>query len=674
MFEGKGTVECYEILVDKLNKLVDQYVPKTKVKTQQRCLWLNRKVKKAIRKRNKKWKLYTTTKNDTDYKRYKQCRNLVVKELRKARKTFECKLAADIKYNPKSFYRYVRTKTKSKDRVGPLKDSQGSIIDDDQSMCDTLNNFFASVFTKEDTQNVPEVVNILNGENSQMLCATEITFEDVFNKIIKLKDGKAPGDDGFVPEFLKNLASVISVPLSVIYNKSIVEGVVPQDWKRANVTPLFKKGSRSDPGNYRPVSLTSYLGKILESILKEIIVGHLLSHSLINTSQHGFLPKKSCLTNLLEFLEYITDAVDRGKPVDVIYLDFQKAFDKVPHERLLNKLKAHGISGRILKWIGEWLKGRQQRVVLNGRVSSWLFVTSGVPQGSILGPLLFLIYINDIDSGIVNKLLKFADDTKLVGTVSSEVEIEQLRSDIKRLYDWSVDWQMLFNSDKCKTLHIGYANAITDYFLGDVVVKTVKEEKDLGIIIHHSLKTSSQCVAAANSANKILGMINRTIVNKDTRIILKLYQSLVRPKLEYCIQAWRPYLQKDIDLMEKVQRRATRMMTKDKNLSYHDRLKKFGLTTLETRRLRGDLIEVFKFFKGYYNVDFNKFFQLSSTHLRGHKLKMYKPRVHLDIRKYFFSVRVIDEWNSIPASILNCTTVETFKKNIDCLFKNRGYI
>ena len=164
------------------------------------------------------------------------------------------------------------------------------------------------------------------------------------------------------------------------------------------------------------------------------------------------------------------------------------------------------------------------------------------------------------------------------------------------------------------------------------------------------------------------------MTNKDSKILLKLYQSLVRPKLEYCVQAWGPYLQKDINLLEKVQRRATRMMANDKSLSYYDRLKKFGLTTLETRRLRGDLIDVYKLFKGYDDVDFNVFFKLSSTHLRGHELKIYKTRTQLDVRKYFFSIRVIDEWNSLPESVIHSNTVNTFKAKTDCLFKNRGYI
>ena len=212
------------------------------------------------------------------------------------------------------------------------------------------------------------------------------------------------------------------------------------------------------------------------------------------------------------------------------------------------------------------------------------------------------------------------------------------------------------------------------YYLGSDIIKAEEEERDLGVIINKTLKSSSQCAAAARSANITLGMINRTFVNKDSKILLKLYQSLVRPKLEYCVQAWRPYLRKDVELLEKVQRRATRMMVTDKSLIYEERLKRLGLTTLETRRLRGDLIEVFKIFKGFDNVKWTDFFTLSTTRLRGHDFKLYKPQVHLNVRKYFFSVRIIEEWNRLPASLINCATVGLFKKKIDCYFKNRGYI
>ena len=173
-------------------------------------------------------------------------------------------------------------------------------------------------------------------------------------KISKLKQDKAPGDDGITPKFLKEVADEIAEPLTEIFNKSVSEGVVPQDWKIANVTPIFKKGTKLDSGNYRPVSLTSHIGKFLESLIRDAIINHLSQNRLINESQNGFRYKKSCLTNLLEYLEYVVNQVDAGDPVDVIYLDFQKAFDKVPHRRLLQKLRAHGITGSIINWIENW--------------------------------------------------------------------------------------------------------------------------------------------------------------------------------------------------------------------------------------------------------------------------------------------------------------------------------
>jgi hypothetical protein len=310
----------------------------------------------------------------------------------------------------------------------------------------------------------------------------------------------------------------------------------------------------------------------------------------------------------LEFLEFVTNYIDQGYPIDVIYLDFQKAFDKVPHKRLMSKINALGIEEEVFNWITDWLKDREQRVVLLGSNSKWTRVKSGVPQGSVLGPLLFLIYINDIDDSVCSNLLKFADDTKVFSVVPTKNDIDRLQQDLLNLCNWSQDWLMLFNVDKCKVMHIGLNNSKANYEMNGKYLEEVTEERDLGVIFQNDLKCSRQCLKAVNTANKVLGMIKRSFSVRDKDVILQLYKSLVRPHLEYSIQAWRPHFQKDIDLIEGVQRRATKLISDLKDKSYENRLRILNLTTLETRRLRGDLIEVFKIFKGFDNLDPTVFF------------------------------------------------------------------
>ena len=234
-------------------------------------------------------------------------------------------------------------------------------------------------------------------------------------------------------------------------------------------------------------------------------------------------------------------------------------------------------------------------MVLNGAKSDWSHVKSGVPQGSVLGPILFTIYINDIDCNITSNLLKFADDTKLYRKITSIDDAHAIQNDLRTMCKWSVDWQMLFNVEKCKTLHIGTHNLHYDYFIGDNLLDSTNEENDLSVLINPALSCSKHCARAAKRANCILGQIKRTFTHKSATVVKKLYTSLVRPRLEYCTQACRPWLQQDVNLLESVQRRMTRLIPgwADK-YTYEQRLRKLHLTTIETRRLRADLIEVFK--------------------------------------------------------------------------------
>jgi hypothetical protein len=364
-------------------------------------------------------------------------------------------------------------------------------------------------------------------------------------------------------------------------------------------------------------------------------------------------------------LDKVTGCVDAGSNVDAIFLDFAKAFDKVPHERLLLKLKSHGIEGKIAKWIREWLRDREQRVCIGGERSGWRKVTSGVPQGSVLGPVLFLIYINDLDNGVRNWILKFADDTKIFGAVDSDGNRKGLQEDLDNLVRWSEEWQMLFNTSKCKVMHIGKKNQQGKYSMNGKELEVVQHERDLGIDISNDLKVSTQCMQAYSRANRMLGLIKRTICNKSREIMLQLYKTLVRPHVEFCTAAWMPHYKKDKELIEKMQHRFTRMIVGMKGMEYDRRLDELGLWSLEERRNRSDLIEVYKMATGLSKLRLETFFQLNSTGItRGHSLKMRKQRNATDIRQHFFSSRVVNRWNELDGDIVTAASLNSFKSGL----------
>ena len=369
------------------------------------------------------------------------------------------------------------------------------------------------------------------------------------------------------------------------------------------------------------------------------------------------------LNKYVMFLEDVTRCVDEGSTVDIIYLGFKKAFDKVPHQRLLLKLKAHGIGNGMMNWIEKWLIDRRQRVVVDGEVSNWNSVLSEVPQGPVLGPVLFLIYINDLDDDITSKVLKFADDTKVFRKIKSDADRQHLQVDLNKLIEWSEKWQMLFNFRKCKSLHTGHGNEDAQNTMSDTVINTTL--KELGLTIIADMKVSQQCGIAVAKGNQILGLIRRNKVYKEKELIIPLYTTIVSPHLEYCIQAWRPYRKKDIDMLERVQGRTTKVIQKLRNISYEMRLKECGLTTLETRRLRGDQIQVFKILNRYENIDRNKFFTVKEDRrTRGHGVALAKKQSRLDIRTFSFSQRTVNEWNRLLADCVGTSRVNIFKNKI----------
>uniref|UniRef100_A0A803JXN3 Reverse transcriptase domain-containing protein n=1 Tax=Xenopus tropicalis TaxID=8364 RepID=A0A803JXN3_XENTR len=398
-----------------------------------------------------------------------------------------------------------------------------------------------------------------------------ITQEEIHKRLEHVKVNKGPGPDGIHPRVLNELSAVIAKPLHIIFQDSLRFGMVPRDWRIANVVQLFKKGSRSQPENYRPVSLTSVVGKLLEGVIRDRIVEYIAVHNTISLCQHGFMRNRSCQTNLVAFYEEVSRNLDAGMAVDVIYLDFAKAFDTVPHRRLMIKLRNIGLEHNICNWIENWLKDRVQRVVVNRTFSNWASVVSGVPQGSVLGPLLFNLFINDLEVGIESTVSIFADDTKLCKTISSMQDAAALQSDLTKLENWAANWKMRFNVDKCKVMHFGRNNINANYLLNSSVLGASLMEKDLGVFVDHKLSNSRQCHSVATTANKVLSCIKKGIDSRDENIFLPLYRSLVRPHLEYAVQFWAPVLKKDINELERVQRRATKLVKGMEDLSYEVR-------------------------------------------------------------------------------------------------------
>ena len=615
------------------------------------------------------------SKTKEDHLIYTRARNKVKTLVRKNKNLYELNLAQNCKTNPKSIWKYIRSKTTFKENIASLYDNQSVCKSDNQDKAEILADTFEKVFSIDTGSCTPKNTQV---ELDIVLEDPFINRNDVYKILSKLDESKSPGDDNMHPYFLKETAWEISRPLQLLFNQSTSLGKLPDDWKTARVTAIYKKGNRHVPSNYRPISLTSVICKTLENILRTKLMTFLIGNKLISDKQYGFLPGKSCALQLLNFLDDLTLANDQSKQITTIYLDFEKAFDKISHSALIFKLESMGVSNWLLAWVKDFLSDRTMYVTVGEGKSQKRKVTSGVPQGSVLGPVLFLCYINDLPENVVySKTLLFADDTKIYIQINSPDDIINLQADINNITKWCTKWQMQLNCNKCKVINFNNNNIQADIILANTPLPVVNSEEDLGVIFDDTLTFESHINKILKKANSMLYLLRRNFNFNDIKIFKLLFTALVRSQIEYSMPVWYPYKISDIKQIESVQRKATKFLPSLKNIPYQQRLKILKLPSIQYRRLRGDMIFLYKLINNRPNFD--KLFTLrNETNLglhesRGHPFTIIHNRCNKNNRKNFFVNRVTNDWNSLTLEIVSAPNINIFKNKLDKFWKEKMY-
>ena len=647
---------------------MDSRVPSKITTSRHTNPWMNTQIKRAIRRKQRAHKKARETNIKRDRDRYKRLQKEVQFHVRKANKTYmQDTVSNESKDNSKKFWSFVKSKGQEFTGVAPLKNKDGFLQSNTQSRANILNEQFKSVFTEEDLTNIPDK----GTSTTPSMPEIKFDWKGVHKLLKNLKTLKATGPDSIPAFILKAAADELAPALAILFQLSLDQGEIPADWREALVVPIFKKGDKHQASNYRPVSLTSITCKLLEHIIPSSIMKHFDKHKILCDNQHGFRKKRSCETQLLSTVQEIASSTAKGKQVDVILLDFEKAFDKVTHSRLLYKLDHYGVRDNTKKWIQSFLSHRTQQVILDGVKSDTADVTSGVPQGTVLGPLLFLCFINDLPASILSSDTKlFADDSLLFKVIENDNDRELLQRDLSALELWEETWQMRFNPTKCVVLRISNKKSPTcktNYQLHGHTLEVVDASKYLGVTLTENLLWDKHIQNTVSKGNRTVGFLRRNLRDCTPPVKASTYKIMVRPILEYASPVWDPYQQTDIKALEQVQRRAAIYVFNDYSTRTPGCVTKMlddlEWEPLEVRRRHDRLSMLYRMQHNLVDIPANRYLSSSDSRTRG-TVKFFQERISDTTYSNSFYPRTAREWNKLPSRVVSAASLEDFRSSL----------
>lgn len=595
--------------VSKFNDIVmssiNQHVPKRRRKRKYACKWMTPQLANIRNKKNRAFRRYRRSGNSHDLQFFLNLRHKFLHLNSVLHAEHEITQAELLIENPKQFWKIVNQR-RGTSGIPRIMSYGSERSDNSLRSANLFASFFKSVFTN-DTVPIPE------GPSGNELCDVTLTADELVTELRRLNINKGAGPDNIPNLFLKSMADELANPLLKIFNQSLSSGVFPSAWKTAYVTPIFKSGLRSEVTNYRGVVILSAIPKLFEKLV--CVKLEAVLSPLINSAQHGFQNGRSTSTNLVVFVSRLLEDMNGGGQVDAIYTDFAKAFDRVNHTLLIRKLELAGISGTIKMWLESYLTGRTQCVRVSSSVSDQFPVTSGVPQGSHIGPLLFSIFINDLCEQLDNcEALLYADDVKIFRKINSDDDHRKLQNDLDKIAVWCVNNGMALNINKCEVISFkrGSSVRVFNYSTGGAVLKRVDVVKDLGVLIDSKVTFKpqvDQVVARAKSTWFFVKQMSKEF--QCPHATKALFVSLVRPLTEYCVVVWSPQAQMDIARVESIQKQFLLFALRSLPWShqyvlppYYSRLSLLQLDTLEERRKLAEASFVHSCINGRINVPF----------------------------------------------------------------------